>query len=436
MMKNILKDKIENRTAIVAVIGLGYVGLPLVRAVVERGFRVIGFDINQNKIHNLANGKSDITTVTENDLANILKHKVEFTTNFEKIAHCDIIVVCVPTPLTKNREPDLSYVVESFETISRHLKNSALLILESTTYPGTTEEIILPIIQENLDKNQEFFIAYSPEREDPGNINFSNIQIPKVVGGLNQDALELAELFYSSFISTVHTVSSCKVAEAVKIFENSFRLINISFVNEMKMILDRMDIDIWEVIEAAQTKPFGFMPFYPGPGIGGHCIPIDPFYLTSKAHEYDINTKFIEVSGEIMKLMPHYIVNKTAKSIDKYLLKGLYQSNILIIGLSYKENIGDVRASASIDIWKILQDRGAIIEYYDPYVPMIKINEQLYYSVIFEDTDFSKYEAILLLTNHKGIDYQKILDNSKIFVDTRNVALNFNIRSQVKVIRA
>lgn len=435
-MKNILIDKITSHSATVGVIGLGYVGLPLVRAISLKNFNVIGFDVNQKKVNNLSKGKSDVTTVTDNDLATILKQKVGFTTNFEEISKCDIIVVCVPTPLTKNREPDLSYIVKSFETISNHLKDSALLILESTTYPGTTDEVVLPLVEQITGKKQGIFIAYSPEREDPGNLHFNNVQIPKVVGGMNQDATDLAEAFYSSFLSVVYTVSSCKVAEAVKIFENSFRLINIAFVNEMKMIFDKMDIDIWEVIEAAKTKPFGFMPFYPGPGIGGHCIPIDPFYLTYKAHEYDLNTKFIETSGEILKLLPRYVVNKTAKAIDKHLLRGLYKSNILIIGLSYKENIGDMRASASIDIWDILEERGAIVEYYDPYIPEVEVNKQHHNSLEFEKIDFSKYHAVLLLTNHKGVDYQKILDNSKIFIDTRNVASNFNSNSEVKIVRA
>ncbi|MCC8417448.1 MAG: nucleotide sugar dehydrogenase [Rickettsia endosymbiont of Bryobia graminum] len=435
-MKNILIGKIANYSATVGVIGLGYVGLPLVRAISSKNFSVIGFDVNQKKVDSLTQCKSDVTTVTNDDLAIILKQKVGFTTNFEEISKCDIIVVCVPTPLTKNREPDLSYIVKSFETISKHLKDSALLILESTTYPGTMEEVVLPLVEQIAGKKPGIFIAYSPEREDPGNLHFNNVQIPKVVGGMNQDATDLAEAFYTSFLSTIYTVSSCKVAEAVKIFENSFRLINISFVNEMKMIFDKMDIDIWEVIEAAKTKPFGFMPFYPGPGIGGHCIPIDPFYLTYKAHEYDLNTKFIETSGEILKTLPLYVVNKTAKAIDRNLLRGLHKSNILIIGLSYKENIGDMRASASIDIWNILEKRGAILEYYDPYIPEVEINKQTHTSLVFEEIDFSKYHAVLLLTNHKDIDYQKILDNSKIFVDTRNVVSNFNTNSEVKIVRA
>lgn len=435
-MKKVLIDKISKRTATIGVVGLGYVGLPLIRAIVTKGFSTIGFDINQKKVAGLLNGKSDITTVTESDLENIFKYNVEFTVNFEKLAQCDVVLVCVPTPLAKNRQPDLSHVTVAFETIARHLKKSALLVLESTTYPGTTEEIILPIIQKNTDSSLNFFIAYSPEREDPGNTNFSNIQIPKIVGGLNQDSVELAELFYSSFISKVHTVSSCKVAEAVKVFENSFRLINISFVNEMKIIFDAMNIDIWEVIEAAETKPFGFMPFYPGPGIGGHCIPIDSFYLSSKAHEYGLSTKFIEVCGEIIKLMPHYVVNKTAEAIDKYLLRGLYQSNILILGVSYKQNIGDFRASPSIDIWNILENRGANVEYYDPYVPTVEINGKFHHSVIFEKIDFFKYDAVVLLTSHNGIDYQKVLDNSKILIDTRNIVSNFSIPHDVKVIKA
>lgn len=435
-MKNILIDQIVNRTAIIGVVGLGYVGLPLVRAIVSKDFRVIGFDINHKKIDNLLNGKSDITTVTEDDVVDMLKHTVEFTANFEEICRCDIIVVCVPTPLTKNREPDLSYIIKSFGTISKYLKKTTLLLLESTTYPATTEEIVLPIVQQNINENHEFFIAYSPEREDPGNVTFNTVEIPKIIGGMNQDAVELAQRFYSSFFSAVHVVSSCKVAEAVKIFENSFRLINIAFVNEMKMIFDKMNIDIWEVIEAAKTKPFGFMPFYPGPGVGGHCIPIDPFYLTYKAHEYDINTKFIELSGEIIKLMPHYVVNKTAKALDQYLLQGLCHSNILIIGLSYKVNIGDIRASASVDIWNILENRGAVIDYYDPYIPVVELNNKKYHSLIFEQIDFSKYAAVMLLTNHTGIDYQKILNNSKIFVDTRNVASSVDIQSSVKIIKA
>lgn len=435
-MKNILLNKITSREAVIGVIGLGYVGLPLVRAMVNKQFNVIGFDVNQKKINGLLNGKSDVTTVTENDLADILKNNVSFTTDFKQISKCDIILVCVPTPLTKNREPDLSYVIKSFENISQYLKSTALLILESTTYPSTTEEIVLPIIQANINKDQEIFVAYSPEREDPGNISYNNIEIPKIIGGMTEDATELAHLFYSSFLSKVHVVSSCKVAEAVKIFENSFRLINIAFVNEMKMIFDRMDINIWEVIEAASTKPFGFMPFYPGPGVGGHCIPIDPFYLTYKAHEYDINTKFIEVSGEIIKLLPHYVVNKTAKAIDEHFFRGLYHSKILIIGLSYKENVGDMRASASIDICSILERRGAIIEYYDPYIPEAEINKQNYTSLVFEEIDFSKYEAVILLTKHKGVDYQKIVNNSKILIDTRNVVAGLDIQSNVKVVRA
>jgi UDP-N-acetyl-D-glucosamine dehydrogenase len=355
-----LKEKIETRAARVGVIGLGYVGLPLVVAVVEAGFPALGFDIDPQKVTTLNAGRSYIRGVGDQKIATLCcSGRFQSTSNFARVAEADILLICVPTPLTRHREPDLSFVICTAEAIAPHLRPGQLIVLESTTYPGTTVEVVKPILEASgLQFGKDLYLAYSPEREDPGNLDFTTTQIPKVVGGDGLNAGDLAVTFYSYVVADTVSVSSPAVAEAVKLTENIFRAVNIALVNELKIVFHAMGIDVWEVIDAAKTKPFGFMPFYPGPGLGGHCIPIDPFYLTWKAREYDVATRFIELAGEINTAMPHWVVDRLALALDQHCAKGLSGARILILGLAYKKNVDDVRGSPSLTIMEILEARG------------------------------------------------------------------------------
>lgn len=421
-----------------SIIGLGYVGLPLLLEVAKVGHSVVGIDISKKKVKALQSGKSQISIIGDEEWTQALStQKIKISHDYADVDGCDIVVICVPTPLTKNREPDLSHVVKAFEEVLLHLKQDALIILESTTYPGTMDDVIVPLVKTKAHEGIKIFLGYSPEREDPGNQDFSGARIPRIVSGIDKESLELTFNFYSKFIKEVIPASSCRVAEATKIYENTFRFINISFVNEMKMVFDKMGIDIWEVISAAQTKPFGFMPFYPSPGIGGHCIPIDPFYLTWKAHEYNINTKFIELSGEILNNIPNYIVHKISKAMDTHLGKGLKNSKILIIGMSYKQDVGDARESPSVRICEILLSRGAIISYVDPYIPEITIKKETLKGLDIDIVNYGEYDAVVLLTMHNSLDYQNIVNSSKIFVDTRNATSSLkDISPDVIIIKA
>jgi UDP-N-acetyl-D-glucosamine dehydrogenase len=422
-----LLARYRDRTATVSVVGLGYVGLPLVWALIQARFKVIGVDIDQKKIELLRKGEAYVDNTPAQLLAEAIKDgRFLPTTDFRDLREADAILICVPTPLTSHREPDLSFVEGTARSILPNLRRGQLVVLESTSYPGTTREVLKPILEQSkLVSGKDFFIAFSPEREDPGNLQFSTKNIPKVVGGDGEDALQLADALYTSFIAKTVPVSSLEAAEAVKITENVFRAVNIALANELKMLYAEMGIDTWEVIEAAKTKPFGFMAFYPGPGLGGHCIPIDPFYLTWKSREYGLTTRFIELAGEINTMMPKYVVSRVVEELNARTGRGLNGAKILVIGLSYKKNVGDTRESPSFKLIELLERQGAICGVYDPFVPVIPPTREHpefagRRSVEFTSAVISGYDAALITTDHDSIDYHLLVAHSKIVFDTRN----------------
>jgi UDP-N-acetyl-D-glucosamine dehydrogenase len=419
---------LETRTAVAGVIGLGYVGLPLAAAAARAGFSTIGFDVDASKPPLLNAGKSYIAAVSDNDLrACVDAKRFVATTDFDRLSECDVVIICVPTPLTRYREPDLSYIESTARAIASRLRRGQLVVLESTTYPGTTTEVLKPILETSgFVSGEDFFVGFSPEREDPGNPSFETVTIPKIVAGEGVDASLLISKFYGAVVKTVVPVSSPAAAEAVKITENIFRAVNIALVNELKIIYTAMGIDIWEVIDAAKTKPFGFMPFYPGPGFGGHCIPIDPFYLTWKSREYELPTRFIELAGEINISMPRYVVDVLAKSLDRRLGIALSSAKILIIGLAYKKNVPDIRESPSLRLMELLEERGATVEYHDPHVDEIPSTREHSAlrgrrSVPLTHESLSTFSAVLIATDHDAVDYKSISENSGLIIDTRNV---------------
>jgi len=422
-----LLARYRERTATVAVVGLGYVGLPLVQALLGAGFKVIGLDIDEGKIEALKQGEVCISHLPAQAFANALEGgRFTPTTEFQDLHEADAILICVPTPLTSHREPDLSFVESTARSILPHLRRGQLIILESTSYPGTTRDVVKPILQQsNMSSGKDFFLAYSPEREDPGNTQFSTKAIPKIVGGDGKDALALADALYGAFVVKTVPVSSLEAAEAVKITENIFRAVNIALVNELKMLYAEMGIDMWEVIEAAKTKPFGFMAFYPGPGLGGHCIPIDPFYLTWKSREYGLTTRFIELAGEINAMMPRYVVSRVVDELNTRMGRGLNKAKALVIGLAYKKNIADCRESPSLRIIELLERHGAVCDVYDPYVPVIPRTREHPHltgrrSVTLNGEMISGYDVVLIMTDHDAIDYRLLVKHAKIVVDTRN----------------
>ena len=363
----------KDRKAVLGVVGMGYVGLPLALAAAASGYRVVGFDIDQQKIDQINEGESYLKHIRAELIEKAVKEKgLRATSDFQNTKMTDAIIICVPTPLTANREPDLGFVERTVKSIAPHLRKGHLVVLKSTTWPGTTTEIVKPILERTgLRCGVDFFLAFSPEREDPGNADFSTRTIPKIVGGDDASSRKLVTALYGSIVERVVSVSTTKAAEAVKLTENIFRAVNIALVNELKVVYDAMGIDVWEVIDAAKTKPFGFTAFYPGPGLGGHCIPIDPFYLTWKAREYEISTRFIELAGEINTHMPHYVVDKLARELDRRAGRGLSNSRILILGISYKKNIDDIRESPALKLIELIEARGASVDFYDPHVPII-----------------------------------------------------------------
>ncbi|MBE9033817.1 nucleotide sugar dehydrogenase [aff. Roholtiella sp. LEGE 12411] len=429
ILKN-LKEKIENKEAKIGIIGLGYVGLPILVSFAKKGFSVLGFDIDQQKIDRIREGHSYIKHIPSENLKNEL---INVTNDMSRLGEVDIIIICVPTPLNIHREPDLTYVVDTTYAIANSLKIGQLVVLESTTYPGTTEEIMLPILTKNgLVVGQEFSLAYSPEREDPANEDFSLVNVPKVVGGTTPLCLELAQAIYNQIIIKTVPVSSTKTAEATKILENIYRAVNIALVNELKILFQKMDIDIWEVIEAAKTKPFGFHAFYPGPGWGGHCIPIDPFYLTWKAREYDLSLQFIELAGEVNTLMPNYVVNRLSSALNNQ-CKPLKNSRILILGVAYKKNVDDQRESPSLKIIQLLKQQGAHVEYHDPYAPTCE-NHRHYPEINLKSLPLTKenlqtFDAVLIATNHDNVDYELVADNSSLIIDTRNILASKGLKT-------
>jgi UDP-N-acetyl-D-glucosamine dehydrogenase len=432
---NNLKSKIHNRDACIAIIGIGYVGLPLTIRFSQEGFPVTGFDIDDEKVKLLIAGKSYIKHINAADIAAMSANGFKATTDFSKIAEVDVIIICVPTPLGVHNEPDLSYIHGTLESIKPYLREEQLLILESTTYPGTTEEEIVPEIDSAGFKiGENFFIGFSPEREDPGNKNFTTKTIPKLVSGVTQNCLEHTKALYDQIVDQTVPVSSPKVAEMTKVLENIHRAVNIGLANELKMVADKMDIDIYEVINAAATKPFGFTPYYPGPGLGGHCIPIDPFYLTWKAKEMGMNTRFIELAGEINAAMPSYVVQKVSETLNS-VGKAIKGSKILVLGLAYKKNVDDLRESPSLEIIDILIDKGAIIDYCDPYFPTIPHTRKHQFELVAKPLNkntLKSADLVLLATDHDNFDYDLIEKESPIIIDTRGKFSN----SVEKVIKA
>ena len=423
-----LTKKIRAHDAEIGVIGLGYVGLPLALTAAEAGFSVSGFDIDAEKVTALNAGRSYIAHIAAEAVQRAREPgRFAATTDFAELQQMDVVLVCVPTPLTVQREPDMTFVTRTAEQIGEHLKPGQLVIFESTTYPGTTTDLIRPILERGgLKSGADFFLAYSPEREDPGNPDYSTKRIPKVVGGDGEAALDLAVAFYEQIVPWVVPVSSTEMAEAVKLTENIFRAVNIALVNELKVIYDAMGIDVWEVIEAAKTKPFGYMPFYPGPGLGGHCIPIDPFYLTWKAREYDVSTRFIELAGEVNTAMPRYVVERLSEGLNDRFGLSLKGTPILVVGIAYKKNVDDIRGSASFKIIRLLKDRGAEVSYHDPYVSVVQETREYpdlagMESIPWDPKRLSRFSAALILTDHDGVDYETLVRETPLVVDTRNV---------------
>jgi len=420
-----LIDLFETKTARIGIVGLGYVGLPLALRFVEVGFTVIGLDIDQGKIESLGHGKSFIKHISSSRVeAAVQAGRFEATTDFARAAEADALIICVPTPLNRYREPDLSYVTGTMDSLVPHLRAGQVLSLESTTYPGTTEEELLPRIESRgLKVGKDFFLIYSPEREDPANPNFTTASIPKVCGGMSKECLEVGVALYSQIIDKVVPVSSTKTAEMTKLLENIYRAVNIGLVNELKIVADRMDIDIWEVINAAATKPFGFTPFYPGPGLGGHCIPIDPFYLTWKAREFGIHTRFIELAGEVNTSMPEWVIAKITDALNGK-GKALHGAKVLVLGIAYKKNVDDMRESPSVALMEIMRTKGAKVFYSDPYVPVFPRMREHRFDL--SSTPLTKdflwsVDCVVLATNHDDFDYPFILEHAPLVVDTRGV---------------
>jgi UDP-N-acetyl-D-glucosamine dehydrogenase len=434
-----LLQRIRSKTARVGIIGLGYVGLPLARAFARAGFNVTGFDVDAAKVAKLNAGQSYIQQIPDGEIAAMRAAGFRATERYDRLAGMDAIIVCVPTPLTDSREPDLKYVVNSAHAIASQLRPGQLVVLESTTYPTTTRNVVLPILERTeMTAGEDFFLAFSPEREDPGNATHSVNTIPKVVGGLDECSGELAESLYAGVVERVVRVSTPEVAEACKILENTYRAINIALVNELKMLYDRMGIDVWEVIEAAKTKPFGFQAFYPGPGLGGHCIPIDPFYLTWVARQYGMNTRFIELAGEVNSAMPAYVVGKVADALNDA-GKPVRGSKVAILGMAYKKDIDDPRESPGFELMDLLLKKGAVVTYNDPHIP--KLPPMRHYphlsmaSAELTDEYLAGQDCVLIATDHTAYDYERILRVAPCVVDTRNATKHVGVGRE-KLVRA
>jgi UDP-N-acetyl-D-glucosamine dehydrogenase len=432
-----LLSRYTHRQAKVGIIGLGYVGIPLALTALNQHFTVLGFDIDAARVDKINKGESIIKHIPTAMMAEAINTgRFEATADFDRLSEPDAILICVPTPLTRHREPDLSFVERTARAITPRLRRGQLIVLESTTYPGTTDEVLRPILETSgLTSGVDFFLAFSPEREDPGNPDFGTSTIPKVVGGDGSEALALANALYSQLVIQTVPVSSTATAEAVKLTENIFRAVNIALVNELKVVYSAMGIDIWEVIDAAKTKPFGFMPFYPGPGLGGHCIPIDPFYLTWKAREYDIATRFIELAGEINTRMPYYVVDKLVEAVDRKAGKAFGNSRILLLGVAYKKNVDDMRESPSLKLIELMEARGAKVDYYDPYIPVIPMTREHAElagrkSVVLHAATVASYDAVIIATDHDEVDYKLVADAAKVVVDTRNACVRAGVDSE------
>ena len=418
---NALKAKLQNRNATAAVIGLGYVGLPLAMEIAAAGFKVIGIDLDQDKIVLLNQAKSYILDVPEKTIADaISEQRFTATTNFAALAEADTVSICVPTPLSKSRDPDISYILSATEEIRKHLHKGQLIVLESTTYPGTTDELIAPELESSgLKIGQDFCVAFSPERIDPGNARFNTRNTPKIVGGITDTCTETARLFYSQFIERVIPVSSTKCAEMVKLLENTFRSVNIGMVNELALMCDVLGVDVYEVIDAAATKPFGFSPFYPGPGLGGHCIPIDPHYLAWKLKALNFQARFIGLAAEINGMMPSVVGTLVADGLNRF-SKSIRGSKIMMLGVAYKKDVSDCRESPALDVMRLLKEKGAILTYNDPFVPTLRLGPNILKSVDSSPAEIAKHDCVIILTDHSSYDFRQIVQAAKLVVDTRN----------------
>ena len=424
-----LKEALTEKTAKIGIVGLGYVGLPLVQAFVEAGFPTLGFDLDESKISQLASGQSYIQHVASNWIEEALKkERFEPIAQMDRLSEADVILICVPTPLTESRDPDLRYIESTGQQIASSLRSGQLIVLESTTYPGTTRDVLLPILlSSGLQVGEDFFLAYSPEREDPGNQQFSARGIPKVIGGIDAQSLELANLLYSAAVVETVPVSTCEIAEACKILENTYRSVNIAMVNELKVLFDHLEIDIWEVIDAAKTKPFGFQPFYPGPGLGGHCIPIDPFYLSWLARKHEMTTRFIELAGEINTSMPNYVIQQLGKALNS-VGKPIRNSHIGILGVAYKKDIDDPRESPAFRLMELLQDQGAILSYNDPHIPVLPSMRHYRVPALESESLTEEYlaslDCLLIATDHSSYDWNFLVQHAPLIIDTRNATRN------------
>lgn len=419
-----LKEKILDRTALVSVVGLGYVGLPLAVEKAKVGFRVAGVDQNQARVDQVNRGENYIGDVSDDELRQLAQEgKITAATSFDVLREADVIVICVPTPLTANRDPDISYIVNVTREIAQRLRPGQLVTLESTTYPGTTQEVLLPLLEQSgLRVGEDFFLAFSPERVDPGNQRYTTRNTSKVVGGVTPACLEVAQTFYAQTIVNVVPVSSPAVAELTKVFENTYRAVNIALVNELMLLCDRMGLDVWEVVDAAATKPFGIQTFYPGPGVGGHCIPIDPFYLTWKARQYDFHTRFIELAGEINIEASYHVVRKLGRILNES-GRCLRDARIFVLGVAYKKDISDIRESPALKVIDLLLKEGALVSYHDPYAPVIRPHGPFTWgleSVPLTSEELQDADSVLILTDHSGIDYEWVVERARVVVDTRN----------------
>ena len=426
-----LRNKIRDKEARIGIIGMGYVGIPLGLEFANNGFNVLGFDKDKKRIDAINEGKQVMKHIKQKDMANFVANDGSATNDISKLNEMDCLIICVPTPLDVHEQPDMSYVEAASDDISKNMRKGQLIVLESTTYPGTTKELVKPILEKSgLIAGEDFFLAYSPEREDPGNKEFSVSKIPKVMGGYTEECLKLTSILYKNIVSETVEVSSMETAESTKLMENIFRAVNIAMVNELKLVLSRMDVNIWEVIDAAKTKPFGFMPFYPGPGMGGHCIPIDPFYLAWKAKEYNTEAKFIELAGEINRKMAENIAHRVGKGLNDD-AKSVRDSKIMILGVAYKKDIDDMRESPALSIRKLLKFKGATVSYHDPYVKNIDEEKSLELNV----KNIKNQDAIVITTDHSNVDYELIGKHAKLIIDTRNVMTNIK-NPNARILRA
>lgn len=427
-----LKAKILKREAKIGIIGLGYVGLPLALTFVKKGFEVYGMDVDEARVLKLGKGVSHILDVPSSEIRDaITKRKFAVTNDFSHIKKLDALIICVPTPLYKTKEPDVSYIVSAVKNIKKYMKRGQIIVLESTTYPGTTEEVMLPVLEEGgMKEGRDFYLAFSPERVDPGNPKYGTKNTPKIIGGISKKSTEIAKLLYEQAIDIVVPVSSAKVAEMVKLLENTFRIVNIGLVNEIMLMCDKLGINAWEVIDAAKTKPYGFMPFYPGPGVGGHCIPIDPIYLSWKARMHGFEARFIDLASQVNSEMPRYVVYKAAEGLNLH-RKPLMCSKVLVVGAAYKKDVKDLRESPALEIIEMLIQKGALVSYYDPYLPYLKIGDINLKCRKFAKNSFSGVDCVIIVTDHSKVDYRFIVDNSKLVVDTRNILKDIKNRSNI-----